>query len=68
MQSVLQQQTLSDQTIASAQAAMNSDYAPIDDFRASGAYRQQVSQNMLKRLQLELADGADCFMGVHHHA
>jgi len=64
----LNNQTLSDNIIEAAQLALSNDYAPIDDFRASGAYRLQVSQNMLKRLQLELADGTDRFIGVHHHA
>jgi len=64
----LNNQTLNDNTIEAAQLALSNDYAPIDDFRASGAYRLQVSRNMLKRLQLELADGTDRFIGVHHHA
>jgi len=65
---VLDGQVLSDTLVESAQAALSNDYSPIDDFRASGAYRLQVSQNMLKRLQLELAQGADSFIGVHQHA
>jgi len=65
---VLDSQALSDTVVESAQAALSNDYSPIDDFRASGAYRLQVSQNMLKRLQLELAQGADSFIGVHQHA
>ena len=37
-------------TIDSAMAALEQDFSPIDDFRASAAYRMQVAQNLLQRL------------------
>ncbi|MEH6570177.1 MAG: xanthine dehydrogenase small subunit [Halioglobus sp.] len=46
-------QPWSEATIASAMSALADDYAPISDFRASAAYRMQVSQNLLQRLFLE---------------
>jgi xanthine dehydrogenase small subunit len=37
-------------TIETAAAAMTTDYQPIDDMRASAAYRMRVAQNMLRKL------------------
>ena len=37
-------------TIDSAMAALEQDFSPIDDFRASAAYRMQVARNLLQRL------------------
>ena len=39
--------------VASAQATLATDFAPLTDMRASAAYRLQVAQNLLKRLWLE---------------
>ena len=47
-------QALSEQTIDTAMKALAKDYQPISDFRASADYRLQVSQNMLRRLHVEL--------------
>jgi xanthine dehydrogenase small subunit len=43
-------------TVAGAMAALEKDYAPITDWRASAAYRMQVSKNLLMRLYLETTD------------
>ena len=43
-------------TIDNAMQALAGDFEPISDFRASSRYRMQVSQNMLRRLFLELSD------------
>ncbi|WGL15176.1 xanthine dehydrogenase small subunit [Microbulbifer bruguierae] len=59
--------TLDDSAIADAMGALATDFEPISDFRASAAYRLQVSQNLLRRLQLELADPA-ATLRVYHHA
>lgn len=40
-------------TVATAMTALANDYTPISDFRATAAYRTQVSQNLLQRLFLE---------------
>ena len=40
-------------TLAAAQAALASDFAPLDDMRASAAYRLRVAQNLLRRFWLE---------------
>jgi xanthine dehydrogenase small subunit len=45
-----------EETVASAMAALEKDYAPITDWRASAAYRMQVSKNLLMRLYLETTD------------
>jgi xanthine dehydrogenase small subunit len=41
-----------------AQAALAEDFRPLDDLRASRAYRMRVAQNLLARLQLELDEAA----------
>ncbi len=45
-------------TVASAQAALASDFVPLTDMRASAAYRLQVAQNLLKRFWLETRPNA----------
>jgi xanthine dehydrogenase small subunit len=39
-----------------ARAALAQDFQPIDDWRGSGAYRLQVAANLLRRLELRLAE------------
>ncbi|MCY1247416.1 xanthine dehydrogenase, small subunit [compost metagenome] len=39
--------------VAAAQAALAEDFQPIDDLRASAAYRLKVAQNLLQRALLE---------------
>jgi len=45
-------------TVARAMAAMAEDFAPIDDLRASAAYRSRVAQNLLMRLYIETSEPA----------
>lgn len=40
--------------VEAAMHALNEDFQPIDDMRASGAYRKQLARNLLRRLWLEL--------------
>lgn len=47
---------LNDETIAAAQRALDKDFQPIDDVRASAHYRLQVAKNLLTRLHLELTE------------
>jgi xanthine dehydrogenase iron-sulfur cluster and FAD-binding subunit A len=42
------------ESIERAMVEFKKDFAPISDFRASADYRLDVSQNMLRRLYLEL--------------
>ncbi|MFT5609776.1 MAG: xanthine dehydrogenase small subunit [Arenicella sp.] len=42
-------------TINAAQTALEKDYSPISDFRASADYRLQVSKNLLQRFYLEFS-------------
>jgi len=42
-----------DATLHAAMAALDRDYAPIDDMRASAAYRKLVSRNLLQRFYVE---------------
>jgi xanthine dehydrogenase small subunit len=48
-------QPWSEATIERAIAALARDFAPIDDWRASAAYRRRVAGNLLRRLWLESA-------------
>lgn len=41
---------------AAARAAIAQDFKPIDDWRGTGAYRLQVAANLLRRLELRLAE------------
>jgi xanthine dehydrogenase small subunit len=41
---------------AAARAALPRDFQPIDDWRGSAAYRLQVAANLLRRLELRLAE------------
>ena len=43
----------SESTLQAAMAALDRDYAPIDDMRASAAYRKLVSRNLLQRFYIE---------------
>jgi xanthine dehydrogenase small subunit len=41
---------------AAAIAAVEGDFKPVDDWRGSASYRRQVAANLLRRLELRLAD------------
>jgi xanthine dehydrogenase small subunit len=43
-------------TISAAQQALELDFQPIDDVRASAEYRMQVTKNLLARLRTELTE------------
>ena len=43
---------------AAAATALDRDFQPIDDWRGSGRYRRQVAANLLRRLELRVADPA----------
>jgi xanthine dehydrogenase small subunit len=47
--------TLDDETIDQAQQALQLDFQPIDDVRASAGYRLEAARNLLKRMQIELS-------------
>ncbi|HUN93551.1 MAG TPA: xanthine dehydrogenase small subunit [Burkholderiaceae bacterium] len=47
-----------DATLAAAAAALESDYAPISDMRASAAYRRLVARNLLTRFFVETTGAA----------
>jgi len=51
-------QRWSEQTVRAAMAALQSDFAPMTDQRASAAYRQRVAANLLRRFWLETNDDA----------
>ena len=52
-EAVLRGQPWSAATLAAAQAALARDFTPLDDMRASAAYRLRVAQNLLQRFWLE---------------
>jgi xanthine dehydrogenase small subunit len=39
-----------------ARAALAQDFQPLDDWRGTAAYRRQVAANLLRRLELRLAE------------
>ena len=43
-------------TVAGAQAALEADFQPIGDMRASAAYRMAVAKNLLRRLHIETTE------------
>jgi len=45
-----------DAAVAAGQAALERDFAPISDMRASAAYRLAALQNLLRRFRLETSD------------
>ena len=54
----------SEAAVAAARRAIADDFEPIDDFRAGARYRAAVAANLLDRLYLETAGGADAPTGV----
>lgn len=48
-------QPWSEATVAAAMAALDSDYAPMSDMRASATYRALAARNMLRKAYLETA-------------
>jgi xanthine dehydrogenase small subunit len=46
-------QAWSEATVATAQRALEGDFAPLTDMRGGAAYRQQVAKNLLRRFWLE---------------
>ncbi|MGB2079263.1 MAG: xanthine dehydrogenase small subunit, partial [Vibrio sp.] len=58
------------ETVTKAMTAMDLDFNPLSDFRASASYRMQVAQNLLKRLYLEHKNKAEAnpiSLQVTHH-
>ncbi|MGI9203469.1 MAG: xanthine dehydrogenase small subunit [Woeseiaceae bacterium] len=54
-----------DESIAVATNALNDDFTPLSDMRASAAYRQQVSKNLLQRFFLDTSNSRTA--GVYHY-
>jgi len=54
LEKILSGRKLNDETITSACDALNDDFQPISDARASAEYRSQVAGNLLRRLAREL--------------
>ena len=48
----------SEASVRAAMAALEQDYSPLTDMRASAAYRMQVAQNLLLRFWLEASGEA----------
>lgn len=64
----LKGQPFTEQGIKAAQQALAQDFSPIDDVRASGAYRLQVAQNLLLRAVLEQDNPSDEALEVVQYA
>lgn len=54
-EAALEGRPLDDAAVDAAMRALREDLEPISDLRASGAYRLRVAENLLKRLQLDVA-------------
>ncbi|MDQ8021578.1 MAG: xanthine dehydrogenase small subunit [Moraxellaceae bacterium] len=52
-EAALRGQAWSEDTVRNAMAALDGDYAPLSDMRASSAYRSKVARNLLWRMWLE---------------
>jgi len=63
---VLLQQPWNETTIESAMHALEQDFHPISDFRASSAYRMEVSKNLLRRLYFDI-EGGDASLTVSQY-
>lgn len=48
-----------EETLGAAQAAMESDFAPLSDMRATAAYRMMVAKNLLRRTFIEMSESFD---------
>lgn len=57
-EAVLRGQPFDDAALADAQTALTHDFQPLTDLRASAGYRLAVAQNLLTRLQLDIAGTA----------
>jgi len=55
------------EALADAAAAMDKDFTPLSDMRASAAYRQSVAKNLLKRFFIETTM-PEVKTGVYRHA
>ena len=58
-EAALRGQEWSEATLAAAMVALDEDYDPLDDFRASAAYRKRVARNLLRKLHLETTEPGD---------
>lgn len=56
---VLTGQSLTQDVIEKAMAALEEDFKPLSDMRASSQYRQTVAKNLLQRFYLELTAGGE---------
>jgi xanthine dehydrogenase small subunit len=63
----LRGQPWNEATIAAAMTALETDYQPISDFRASADYRMTCARNLLQRLYLSQQHGDDTLQ-VNHYA
>jgi xanthine dehydrogenase small subunit len=56
VEAALQGKPWNEATVEAAIAALEDDFAPIDDWRASAAYRRMAARNLLRRLLIETTD------------
>lgn len=57
-EAALEGKPLDETAIGAAMTAVEKDFTPLSDMRASSAYRRVISRNLLKRLELDLAGEA----------
>ena len=67
-ESALEGLDLSSADLSEAMAALDADFSPIDDARATASYRRMVARNLLLRLQQEyLGNSETRAHGGHDH-
>ena len=60
---ILLKSSITDETINKAKKAMEKDFSPINDMRASGSYRMQVAKNLLEKCFMEIKEKK--LIGIH---
>ena len=60
---ILLKSSITDETINKAKKAMEKDFSPINDMRASGSYRMKVAKNLLEKCFAEIKEKK--LIGIH---
>jgi xanthine dehydrogenase small subunit len=64
-ESALERHGWNENSIAAAMAALSQDFRPLNDLRASAAYRLSAAGNLLRRFYLESTTGANAALRTH---
>ena len=53
---ILLNSLINDETISKAKKALEKDFRPISDMRASGVYRMEIAKNLLEKCCIEIKE------------